>query len=68
MTTADWRSANLAGVPGPAAGVAKVEPFDRIGKIAHEVPAAELAIGGDFKCEFSLHSENSTNLLVLESL
>ena len=45
--TADRRSARLAGVPGPADGVAEIEPFDCIGKITHEVPAAELARDGE---------------------
>ena len=58
----------LAGVPGPADGVDEIEPFDRVGKITHEVSAAELAIGGEFESEFFLHRENSTNLLVLERL
>ena len=44
------------------------EPFDCIGKITHEVPAAELAISGEFESEFFLHRENSTYLLVLENL
>jgi hypothetical protein len=66
--TTDWRSATLASIPGPPDSVAEVEPFDRVCKITHKVPAAELAIGGDFKSDFFLSCENSTNLLILEGL
>src|SRR5580658_1129881 len=49
---ADGSCAFITGVPISGDGVAEVESFDGIGKIAHKIAAAQFTVGEYFKAKF----------------
>jgi hypothetical protein len=63
---ADRGFTRVAGFPCAGNSVAKVESFDRVPKIAHEIAAPEFAIREDFKSQFLLLGENALDVTVFE--
>ena len=55
----------LAGFPGEY-GVAEIEALDRVGEVAHEIAAAEFAVGENFESEFLLFGEDADDVAVLD--
>jgi hypothetical protein len=63
---ADESDGGLSGLPDTADGVGEIEACDGIGEIAHEIAAAEFAIGGGCKAEFFLFGEDAEDVLVFD--
>src|SRR5580658_9107666 len=64
---ADGSRAFITGVPITSNGVAEVETFDGVGEVAHEIAAAEFAVGEDVKAKFFLLREDAEDMVVFES-
>ena len=65
--TADRRSFRISGFPVSCHCVAHVEAFHSIGEIAHEIPAAQFAIGDKFKAKFFLFGQDMLDMKVFEA-
>jgi hypothetical protein len=63
----DLGNFRFATFPGTRRGVAEVEAIDGVGKIAHEIAAAQFAIGRQFETEFFLLVDNSPNVEIFEA-
>ena len=51
-----------------ADGVAQVEAFDGVGEVAHEIAAAEFAVGENFEAEIFLLGEDALDLAVFDGV
>ena len=65
---ADGSRAFVAGIPVSGDGVAEVEAFDSVREVAHEVAAAQFAVGENFEAEFLLLREHAEDVLILEGV
>src|SRR5207249_2297131 len=55
-------------VPGTRDGVGEIETFDGVGEVAHEVAAAQFAVGADLEAEFLLPGEHPRDVAVFDGL
>ena len=63
---ADWRLLFFSRLPIPRHRVAHVKSVHRVGKIAHEIPAAQLAVGENLKSKLLLFRKNAQDVPILD--
>jgi hypothetical protein len=64
--TAEGSRFGLACLPRTRHGIGEIEAFDGVGEIAHEVAAAQFAVGGNFEAELFLFGEDAADVLIFE--
>ena len=56
----------VAGFPASRNRITEIESIDSIGEVAHEIAAAQFAIGEDFEAEFLLARKHAADVRVFQ--